>query len=136
MYAAPAPPVEYIASAQSVSYAAPALVLCTLCQRLYPMPAPIVTATGGFGSFPVEPTVYTGTCGGIHRDGTISVYVTLVLVVDYIAPAPSGYAAPALPVDVHRVSTISVLRRTFTGTVYFVHSACILCTQQCIATAE
>ena len=44
VYAAPAPAVRYITSAQSVSYAAPARVLSTLCQRLYP------TAIGGFGT--------------------------------------------------------------------------------------
>ena len=49
VYAAPAPAVRYITSAQSVSYAAPARVLSTLCQRLYPMLL-IATATGGFGS--------------------------------------------------------------------------------------
>ena len=49
VYAAPAPVVRYITSAQSVSYAAPARVLSTLCQRLYPMLL-IATAIGGFGS--------------------------------------------------------------------------------------
>ena len=68
---------------------------------VYFVPAPvsyaslIATAIGCFGSLPVEPTVYTGICGGLHRDGT-SVYVALALDVDYIAPAPSGYATPAL----------------------------------------
>ena len=71
-YAAPAPAVEYITSAQSVSYAAPVRVLSTLCQRLYPMLL-IATAIGGSGSLPVEPTVYIFTCGGIHRDGTIGI---------------------------------------------------------------
>ena len=33
----------------------------------------IATAIGGFGSLPVEPTVYTFTCRGIHRDGTIGI---------------------------------------------------------------
>ena len=111
-YAAPAPAVEYITSAQSVSYAAPARVLITLCQRLYPMLL-IATAIGGFGSLPVEPIVCTFSCGGIHRDGTIgtrgtcTVYATPALVVMYIAPTLSVNVSPS-PIVEHIAPTQAV----------------------------
>ena len=95
VYAAPAPPVEYIASAQSVSYAAPALVLCTLCQRLYPMPHLLrLQQVASVLSLPSPPSTPAPVVDYIAT--VPSVHVALALVVDYIAPAPSGYATPAL----------------------------------------
>ena len=71
VYAEPAPPVECIASG-TIS-----VLRRASTGTVYSVPAPvsyaslIATATGCFGSLPAEPTVYTGTCGGLHRDGTI-----------------------------------------------------------------
>ena len=104
-YAAPAPAVEYITSAQSVSYAAPARVLSTLCQRL------IATAIGGFGSLLVEPTVYTFTCGGIHRKGTIGIRGTCTCR-GLHRPSTFSVCFTCTCRDIHRAGTISV-RFTF-----------------------
>ena len=58
VYAAPAPVVEYIALAPAVSYAAPAQVVEYLAPAPVAYAAPVATATVGFGSLPVEPTVF------------------------------------------------------------------------------
>merc|ERR1712136_529442 len=57
VYAAPAPVVEYIAPAPAV-YAAPAPVVEYMARAPVGYAAPVATATGGFGSLPVEPTVF------------------------------------------------------------------------------
>merc|ERR1712135_174521 len=58
VYAAPAPVVEYIAPAPAVSYAAPAQVVEYVAPASVAYAAPVATATVGFGSLPVEPTVF------------------------------------------------------------------------------
>ena len=110
VYAAPPPVVVYIAPAQAVSWAAPAQVLDYLAPAFSASAGPFATATGSFNSLPVVPTVYTCTCGGVHRAGTSSVtapapvmvYIALAQAVSYaapaqvlvhFAPAPVAYAA-------------------------------------------
>ena len=58
VYAAPAPVVEYIAPAPAVSYAAPAQVVEYVAPAPVAYAAPVATSTVGFGSLPVEPTVF------------------------------------------------------------------------------
>ena len=60
----------------------------------------IAIAIGGFGSLLVEPTVYTFTCGGIHRDGTI------------------GERGTCTCRELHRPSTISVCYTCTCGDVH------------------
>ena len=55
--------------------------------------APFATSTGGLNSLPVEPTVYSCTCGDFHRAGISSVYAAQVQVLKYFAPAPVAYYA-------------------------------------------
>ena len=82
-----APVVGYIApvkqclrrATQLLEYLAPALLTYA---------APFATATGGLNSLPVEPTVYSCTCGDIHCAGTSIARCTLPIV-ECIAPAPS-----------------------------------------------
>ena len=52
---------------------------------------PIATTTGGFGSLPIEFSVYTCTCRGVHRASTCSVYAAPHR---YWSTWPSTYAAP------------------------------------------
>ena len=135
MYASPAPVVEYVTPAQVMSYAAPAQVLMYLALAPAAFAAPILTAIGAFGSLPVVPTVCTCTCGRLHCVNTCSVRGTCTCHgVHRVAPAVYVTSAPVVESTrrlqhirctcacrgVHHVSTISVLRRASTGTVYFV----------------
>ena len=135
LYASPTPVVEYIAPAQVMSYAAPAQVLVYLALAPAACAAPFFTAIGAFGSLPVEPTVCTCTCGRLHCVNTSSVRGTCTCHgVHRVAPAVYVTSAPVVESTrrlqhirctcacrgVHHVSTISVLRRASTGTVYFV----------------
>ena len=101
---------------------------CSLCRTYF-------TAIGAFGSLPVEPTVCTCTCGRLHCVNTSSVRGTCtchgvhrVAPAVYVTSAPVVESTRRLPHirctcacrGVHHVSTISVLRRASTGTVYFV----------------
>ena len=58
VYAASAPVVEYIAPATAVFHAAPAQVVEYLAPPPVAYTAPVVIATVGFGSLPVEPIVF------------------------------------------------------------------------------
>ena len=62
---------ECSAPAQVLEYSAPESVAYAVL---------IAAATGGFGSLPVEPTVYSCTCGDIHCAGTSIARCTLPLV--------------------------------------------------------
>ena len=59
VYAAPAPVMVYIALAQAVSYAAQAQVLEYFEPAFSASAGTLATVTGGFGSFFVEPTVFS-----------------------------------------------------------------------------
>merc|ERR1712135_45413 len=69
--AAPAPVVEYIAPAPAVSYTAPAQVVEYVAPAPVAHAAPVATAAVGFGSLPVEPTVF--------RRSTTSATIDVVL---------------------------------------------------------
>ena len=82
VYAAPAPVMVYLALAQAVSYAAQAQVLEYFAPAFSASAGPFATATGS--------SILSLSCPPS----------TLALVVEYIAPAPAVYAAPA-PVMVY-----------------------------------
>ena len=126
---------KYTAPPQVMSYAAPAQVLMYLALAPAACAASIFTAIGPFGSLPVDPTVCTCTCGILHSVNNSSVRSTCTChEVHRVAPAVYVTSAPVVESTrrlqhirctcacrgVHHVSTISVLRRASTGTVYFV----------------
>ena len=96
-YASPASVVEYIALTQAffrcASTSTGVLGACvfSLCRTF-------CDCNRELNSLPVVPTVYTCTCGGVHRAGTSSLWCTC---------ACHG---------VHRAGTSSVLRRASTST--------------------
>ena len=76
---------KYSAPAQVLEYSAPESVTCAVR---------IATATGGFGSLPIEFSVCTCTCRGVHRAKHIQCLRRATQVLEYLAPAPLTYAAP------------------------------------------
>ena len=102
--------------------------------------APIVTATGGFGSLPVEPTVFTCTCGGVHYVCKSSVRCTCICLV-YIAPAPAVYVTSAPAVEstrrhqqctLHLRLPLSTSRQHNQCLTPRQHWYCVLCASACI----
>ena len=94
--AAPAPVMVYLALAQALTPRKHKY--WSFAPSFSASAAPTATATGRFGSLPVVPTVYTCTCGGVHRAGTSSLCCTC--------------ACHGVP----RAGTSSVLRRASTST--------------------
>ena len=89
-------------------------VLEYLASALLTYAAPFATATGGLNSIPVEPTVYTCTCGDIHCAGTSIARCTLPLM-GYMR-RHHQYPCTCACHGVHRAGISSVLRRASTGT--------------------
>ena len=88
-----APVVGYIAPAHTV-FTPRHTGIGVLGASAFAYAAPFATATGGLNSLPVEPTVYSCTCGDIYCAGTSITRCTLPLVgtcagtISVLAPAP------------------------------------------------
>ena len=107
-------------------------VLEYLALALLTYAAPFATATGGLNSLPVEPTVYSCTCGYIY------IYILRWHAHCTLHPTFSGYMrrhhqCPCTCAChcVHCASTSNVLRRARTGTNVLGASACSLCRTYC-----